>query len=69
MLKAIQNFMRLEASGGILLAVAGGVALVLSNSPLAHQYDRLIETPVMLQIGGLVLAKSLLHWINDGLMA
>lgn len=45
------------------------LALVLDNSSLAWLYDGLLETPMKLQIGALIIAKPLLLWINDGLMA
>jgi NhaA family Na+:H+ antiporter len=65
----IQDFLRLEAAGGILLAIAALVALVLANSPLVALYDRLLGTTIELQVGALELRKPLLLWINDGLMA
>ena len=45
------------------------LALILANSPLAWLYDGLLETAVVVQVGALKLAKPLLLWINDGLMA
>jgi NhaA family Na+:H+ antiporter len=44
------------------------IALALSNSPWAHQFSSLWETPVGLQIGSLEFVRSLRHWINDALM-
>ncbi len=66
---AIRDFLRLEAAGGVTLAAAAAIAIVAANSPLAHAYRALVEMPVSVQAGGLILAKPLLHWINDGLMA
>src|SRR4030095_4350564 len=43
-------------------------ALVLSNSPWAHLFERVWETPIGLQLGSWEFARSLRHWINDGLM-
>jgi NhaA family Na+:H+ antiporter len=68
-LKSISNFLRLEASGGILLLLAAVLAMLVVNSPAKELYDALLETPVEIRIGGFQIAKSLLHWINDGLMA
>lgn len=62
-------FFQHEAAGGIVLMVAAVVALLLANSPLAHFYETLLDTPVSLRVGALALDKHLLHWINDGLMA
>ncbi len=58
-----------EAAGGVVLMFAAAVALMLDNSPLSWIYDRLLSTPVILQIGALGIDKPLLLWINDGLMA
>ena len=58
-----------EAAGGVLLMMAAAFALLLDNSPLAWLYDRLLSTPVVVQIGALAIDKPLLLWINDGLMA
>ena len=65
----IINFFRLETSGGIILLLAAVVALVMANSPLEPFYALLIDTPVEIRIGALMIAKPLLLWINDGLMA
>ena len=52
-----------------MLLAAALVGLVLMNSPLGGAYDALLHTHVPLGIGALAVNKSLLHWINDGLMA
>ncbi|MES9994173.1 MAG: Na+/H+ antiporter NhaA [Candidatus Thiodiazotropha sp.] len=67
--KWLQDFMRQDSSSGILLIVAAVLAMVLENSPLSGFYDALLDTPVEIRIGELQLAKPLLLWINDGLMA
>ena len=63
------EFIHHEAASGVMLLGAALLALVLANSPLAFLYDGLLDTPVSVRIGALVLDKHLLHWINDGLMA
>jgi Na+:H+ antiporter, NhaA family len=65
----IQNFMKLESSAGILLILAALAALAASNSFLLDHYKGLLQTPVSVQVGGLEIAKPLILWINDGLMA
>ena len=67
--KFISDFFKLESSGGILLMMAAALALLLANSPLRAYYNLFLETPVNIQVGGLIIAKPLLLWINDGLMA
>jgi len=65
----IARLLHHEAAGGVLLFVAAALALLLDNSPLAWLYDRLLSTPVAIQVDALVVDKPLLLWINDGLMA
>jgi NhaA family Na+:H+ antiporter len=59
----------LEAASGLLLIAAAALALIINNSPLSWLYNGLLDTPVVAQIGALKIAKPLLLWINDGLMA
>ena len=66
---AIREFLRLQSAGGILLMVATLIALVLANTRAEGLYQSLLETPVEIRIGALTLAKPLVLWINDGLMA
>jgi Na+:H+ antiporter, NhaA family len=68
-IKPIQDFLKLESAGGILLVAAAALALVLANSPLAGIYGMLTDLPVEIKIGPFQIAKPLLLWINDGLMA
>ena len=65
----LREFVALESAGGILLAIAAAAALVFANSPLAFLYDAFLSTPVEVRAGALQIAKPLLLWINDGLMA
>jgi NhaA family Na+:H+ antiporter len=65
----ITRFLRQESSGGILLVGAALLAMLLANSPLGYLYEMLIEVPVAVRIGALEIAKPLLLWVNDGLMA
>jgi Na+:H+ antiporter, NhaA family len=55
--------------GGFVLGVAALAALILANSPLASQYEALLQATGEIRIGSFALSKSLEHWINDGLMA
>ena len=58
---ALREFLKSEAGGGIVLMVAAAAALAIANSPLAPAYFGALKT----YVGGL----SILHWINDALMA
>ncbi len=59
----------MESSGGILLFAAAILAIICSNSVLLTYYELLLSTPVEIRVGPLNIAKPLLLWINDGLMA
>ncbi len=66
---AIKQFLKLEAAGGIVLVGAAALAMIMANSVLGGIYEAVLEIPVAIQIGALVIAKPLLLWVNDGLMA
>jgi len=57
----MRRFFDSEASGGLILMGVTVIALVVANSPLAGAYFSLLKT--------YVLGLSVLHWINDALMA
>ncbi|MCW8839271.1 MAG: Na+/H+ antiporter NhaA [Thiovulaceae bacterium] len=63
------SFFKLESAGGILLMLAAFVAVLCANTFLESYYQLLLSTPVEIRIGALEIAKPLLLWINDGLMA
>lgn len=68
-LATLQDFLRLEAAGGLLLMGAAVLALLVANSPLAGIYSAFLELPVEARVGTLGIAKPMILWINDGLMA
>lgn len=65
----IEEFIKKESSSGILLIVATVFALLLKNSFLSEYYVSFLQTPVEVRFADLHIAKPLLLWINDGLMA
>ncbi|WP_416304883.1 Na+/H+ antiporter NhaA [Neptunicella sp. SCSIO 80796] len=65
----ISDFFKLESAGGILLMLAALLAMLCANTPLNTYYELFLSTPVAVQVSTLVIAKPLLLWINDGLMA
>lgn len=69
MLNAIRDFLKLETASGIILVATAVAAIIVANSPLSGLYDALIDTPVEIRVGEFEVAKPLLLWINDGLMA
>ena len=58
-----------EALGGLALIGATLLALLAANGPWAAGYQHLLHLPVSLGFDGASFEMSLLHWINDGLMA
>lgn len=64
----ISNFLKLEASSGILLIIAAILALIANNTFLANGYNTFLETPIILAVKDLVIHKPLSLWVNDGLM-
>lgn len=67
--RAVTEFLRLESASGILLLAAAALAMLIVNSPVSHLYDALLDVPIEIRVSNLLLAKPLLHWVNDGLMA
>src|SRR5215208_982418 len=65
----MQEFIQQSQSGGIVLLVMTVIALAIANSPLSAGYMALLDMPVAITAGPLVLEESVLHWVNDGLMA
>jgi Na+:H+ antiporter, NhaA family len=58
---ALRRLLESEAGGGILLMAVAVLALIIANSPLAGLYFEVLHRSV--------LGLSVLHWINDALMA
>ncbi len=69
LIHTLRAFVAHESAGGVLLALAAVAALAFANSPLAFVYDAFLDTPVEVRAGTSHIAKPLLLWINDGLMA
>lgn len=69
LLRPLQEFMRLEAAGGLILMAAAVLAMLVANSPLRDLYTGFLATPFTIQLGEAGIAKAVILWINDGLMA
>ncbi|NPA29123.1 MAG: Na+/H+ antiporter NhaA [Epsilonproteobacteria bacterium] len=63
------GFFKKESATGILLMIMTLLAMIIANSPLKAYYDAFLNLPVAVIVGDLEIAKPLLLWINDGLMA
>lgn len=65
----VTSFFKMESASGLLLMFSAVLAVVFANTFLIDYYDKILSTPVEIRIGALEIAKPLLLWINDGLMA
>ncbi|MEW5010022.1 MAG: Na+/H+ antiporter NhaA [Cycloclasticus sp.] len=65
----LDEFIKKESAGGILLVFSTILALLFSNTFISPVYEYFLHIPVEIKIGPLELNKSLYHWVNDGLMA
>ena len=64
-----QEFTRIAASGGLMLLIFSALALFWANSPFAGSYIEFWHTELGISLGNLHLERSLLEWVNEGLMA
>jgi len=62
-------FFKLESASGLILLIAAIVALILSNSSLSNHYFNVLNAHLLIGTQNLGLNLSILHWINDALMA
>ena len=62
-------FFKLEAASGLVLLIAAIIALILSNTNFSDLYFGILNTNILLGTKNFGLDLSILHWINDALMA
>ena len=67
--KPFRWFFKLEAASGLVLLFSAIIALVISNSDLAELYFSTLNKYLFIGINNFGLKLSVLHWINDALMA
>ncbi len=67
--KPFRWFFKLEAASGLVLLFAAIIALIVSNSNLSQLYFSTLNKYLFLGINDFGLKLSVLHWINDALMA
>ena len=67
--KPFKNFFKLEAASGLVLLFAAILALIISNGQLSDIYFSSLEKYIILGTKEFGLKLSVLHWINDVLMA
>jgi NhaA family Na+:H+ antiporter len=69
LMRPFLRFSQRQAASSILLLSAAIVSLVWANSPFSLLYYSLWHTELSLSVAAFSISKSLIHWINDGLMA
>ena len=62
-------FFKLEAASGIVLLFSAIVALIISNSELSNLYFNSLEKYIFIGINKFGIRLTIIHWINDALMA
>ena len=67
--KSFKWFFKLEAASGLVLLFSAVLALILSNSVYADYYFSTLEKYLFIGFNNFGLKLSVLHWINDALMA
>ena len=67
--KPFKWFFKLEAASGLVLLFSAIIALVISNSELSYLYFNTLEKYIFVGINNFGLKLSIIHWINDALMA
>jgi len=68
-IKSLREFIKAESTAGFLLLAAAILALVIDNSSWAHYYHDVLQHVVSIHLGFTILAITVHHWVNDGLMA
>ncbi len=67
--RPILQFARIEAASGIIMLIAAAIALIWANSDAYESYFALLDMHIEFSFGPIHFNESLLHFINDGLMA
>ena len=67
--KPFKWFFKLEAASGLVLLFAAIIALIISNSVFSNSYFSILNEYLFIGINNFGLKLSVIHWINDGLMA
>jgi len=67
--KFITSFISTATLSGFILFVVTILAVYIANSAYAHQYFELLQTHLSFSFGTHIFSMSVLHWINDVLMA
>lgn len=69
LLLPIKNFIQKQTSVGLSLIFSAILAIIVANSFLGDFYQQFWQQEIYIGFDDFVIRKSLLHWINDGLMS
>ena len=67
--KPFKWFFKLEAASGLILLFSAIIALIISNSELSSLYFNILDKYIFIGINSFGLKLTIIHWINDALMA
>ena len=67
--KPFKWFFKLEAASGLILLFAATIALIISNSDFSDLYFETLNKYLFIGINNIGIKLSVIHWINDALMA
>ncbi len=67
--KPFKWFFKLEAASGLVLLFSAIIALIISNSEISNLYFNTLEKYLFIGVNNFGIKLTVLHWINDALMA
>lgn len=65
----LHSFLESQTSGGLVLLICTVIALVVANVPALQHLQELWHVEAGISIGNFKIEMSVMHWINDALMA
>ncbi len=68
LVRPVREFMRIEASSGVVIVAALVLAMIAANSPLSDRYLSLINHAFVIDLGFFHLDAAVHEWVNDALM-
>jgi len=67
--KPFKWFFKLESASGLFLLLSAIIALIISNSNFSNLYFENLNKYIFIGINNFGIKLSVIHWINDALMA
>lgn len=65
----LHSFLESQTSGGLVLLVCTIIALIVANVPSLQHLQEIWHLDAGISVGSFKLEMSIMHWINDALMA